>query len=142
MAQVQLNILLKVNFHGNGHKENTLKFERGTLGLARQDYTIYYYYTGDTSYLTKGYNSGCTQFFITAEDCSENFDGYYCAFGKVIEGMEIVDKIKSVETTTETDEQTGETSSSTTPVNPPVIKSMTVDTFGIKYNEPVKITNN
>ena len=56
--------------------------------------------------------------------------------------MEIVDKIKSVETTTETDEQTGETSSSKTPVNPPVIKSMTVDTFGIKYNEPVKITNN
>lgn len=126
-------------FSVNGHKENTLKFERGTLGLARQDFTMYYYYTGDESYLERGYNSGCTQFFITAEDCSENFDGYYCAFGKVIEGMEIVDQIKAIETTTETDEETGETENTTTPVNPPVITSMTVDTFGIKYNEPKMI---
>lgn len=126
-------------FSVNGHKENTLKFERGTLGLARQDFTMYYYYTGDESYLERGYNSGCTQFFITAEDCSEHFDGYYCAFGKVIEGMEIVDQIKAIETTTETDEETGETENTTTPVNPPVITSMTVDTFGIKYNEPKMI---
>lgn len=126
-------------FSVNGHKENTLSFERGTLGLARQDFTIYYYYTGDESYLKQGYNSGCTQFFITAEDCSEDFDDYYCAFGKVIEGMEIVDQIKAVETTTETDEETGETENTTTPVNPPVITSMTVDTFGIEYNEPEMI---
>ena len=35
-------------FSENKHKENTLSFERGTLGLARQDFSIYYYYTGDT----------------------------------------------------------------------------------------------
>lgn len=128
-------------FSENDHPENTLSFERGTLGLARQDFSIYYYYTGDSSYLTKGYNSGCTQFFITAEDCSDNFDGYYCAFGKVIEGMEIVDEITKIETTKKTNEQTGEEETTTTPVNPPVIKSMTVDTFGIKYNEPKKITS-
>lgn len=127
-------------FSENGHKENTLSFERGTLGLARQDYSIYYYYTGDASYLTRGYNSGCAQFFITAEDCSDNFDGYYTAFGKVIEGMEVVDTIKAIETTVETNEETGETSNTTKPVNPPVIKNITVDTFGIKYNEPKKIT--
>ena len=127
-------------FSENGHKENTLSFERGTLGLARQDFSIYYYYTGDKSYLTAGYNSGCDQFFITAEDCSENFDGYYCAFGKVIEGMDIVDQITKIETVVETDEDTGETEGTTTPVNPPVITSMTVDTFGIKYKEPKKIT--
>lgn len=127
-------------FSENGHKENTLSFERGTLGLARQDYSIYYYYTGDTSYLTQGYNSGSTQFFITAEDCSESFDGYYCAFGKVIEGMEIIDKLKSIETTTQTDEETGETTKTSTPVNPPVITKMTVDTKGVEYNEPKIIT--
>lgn len=127
-------------FTENGYKENTLSFERGTLGLARQDYSMMYYYTGNTSYLTQGYNSGCTQFFITADDCSESFDGYYCAFGKVTEGMEIIDTIKAVETTTETNDETGETTNTTTPVNPPVITKMTVDTKGIEYNQPERIT--
>ena len=101
---------------------------------------MYYYYTGDINYLTEGYDSGCAQFFITAEDCSEYFDGYYTAFGKVIEGMEIIDQIKTIETVTETDEETGETTETTTPVNPPVITKMTVNTFGIEYNEPEIIT--
>lgn len=127
-------------FAENGHKENTLSFERGILGLARQDFSLYYYYTGDERYLTKGYNSGCTQFFITAEDCSESFDGYYCAFGKVTEGMEIIDVLKALETTVETNEETGEETTTTTPVNPPVITNMTVETFGIEYNEPDMIT--
>lgn len=127
-------------FAENGHKENTLSFERGTLGLARQDFSLYYYYIGDESYLTKGYNSGCTQFFITAEDCSESFDGYYCAFGKVTEGMEIIDVLKALETTVETNEETGEETTTTTPVNPPVITNMTVETFGIEYIEPNMIT--
>ena len=126
-------------FAQNGHKENSLSFTEGTLGLARQDYTMYYYYTGDSKYLTLGYNSGCAQFFITATDCSESFDGYYTAFGKVTEGLEIVKTLTSIETTTETNEETGETSSTSTPVNPPVITSMTVDTFGVKYNEPKMI---
>lgn len=128
-------------FAQNNHKENTLSFERGTLGLARQDYTMYYYYTGDSNYLTLGNNTGCAQFFITAEDCSAQFDGNYCAFGKVIEGMEVIDTVKAIETTTETDEESGETTKTSTPVNPPVIKSMTVDTFGVKYKEPKKINN-
>ena len=132
---------IKGEFAENEYKENTLSFEKGTLGLARKDFTMMYYYTGDANYLTQGYNSGCTQFFITAEDCSKDFDGYYCAFGKVIEGMEIIDTIKAVETTTEKDEKTGETNKTTTPVNPPVITSMTVETFGINYNEPEKLTS-
>ena len=89
--------------------------------------------------MTAGYNSGCAQFFITAEDCSEYFDGYYCAFGKVIEGIEIIDEIKGIETTTETNEETGEETKTTTPVNPPIITKMTVDTFGIEYDEPEMI---
>ena len=116
-----------------------MSFERGTLGLARTDGSMMYYYTGDINYLTQGYNSGCTQFFITAEDCSEYYDGYYCAFGKVIEGMEVIDEIKQIETEIELNEETGETTKTTTPVNPPVITKMTVDTKGINYNEPEMI---
>lgn len=122
-------------FKINGFKENTLSFTRGTLGLARADYTMYYYYTGDSSYLSMGYNSGCAQFFIMTKD-ETDFDDYYCAFGKVTEGMEIVDKVRSIETTEEVNEETGEKTKTSTPVNPPVIKSITVETFGIDYKEP------
>ena len=116
--------------------ENELKFERGTVGLARADYSPYYYYYGlDKSVVTEGYNSGYAQFFIMTQN-EENFDGYYAAFGKVIEGMEIVDEITKLETEVETNEETGETTPTTKPVNPPVIKSITVETFGEEYGEP------
>lgn len=120
-------------FSKNGYKENTLSFERGTVGLARQDYS--YYASMDSSLTAKGYNSGYAQFFIMAQDQKE-YDGYYTAFGKVIEGMDVVDKLTKIETQTKTDEQTGETSTTTTPVNAPVIKNMTVETFGVNYGEP------
>ena len=120
-------------FSENNYKENTLKFERGTVGLARQDYT--YYSSIDASLTEEGYNSGYAQFFIMTQD--ENaFDGYYTSFGKVIEGIEIVDQITKLETKTETDEETGETTETTEPVNAPVISNMTVDTFGVEYGEP------
>ena len=126
-------------FSENDYKEKALSFERGTVGLARQDYSMLAYYTGDYSYLEQGYNSGCAQFFIMAQEYTD-FNGYYCAFGKVTEGMDIVDKIKALETKVETttDEETGETTENETtiPVNPPVIKSMTVETYGIDYGEP------
>ena len=72
----------------------------------------------------KGYNSGYAQFFIMTQD-EPYFDGYYTAFGKVIEGIEIVDKITKLETKTETNEETGETTKTTTPVNAPIIESIT-----------------
>lgn len=50
--------------------------------------------------------------------------------------MDVVDKLTKIETQTKTDEQTGETSTTTTPVNAPVIKNMTVETFGVNYGEP------
>lgn len=120
-------------FAKNNYNENTLSFERGTVGLARMDYT--YYSSIDSSLIEKGYNSGCAQFFIMAQDQKE-YDGYYTAFGKVIEGIEIVDELTKIETKTETDEETGETTTTTTPVNAPVIKNMTVETFGVEYGEP------
>lgn len=132
---------IKGEFSENDFEDNKLSFERGTVGLARQDYSYLASYFGE-SYLKMGYNTGFAQFFIMADDYKD-FDGYYCAFGKVIEGMEIVDQIKALETVveTETDEETGEVTENQTtkPINPPVITSMTVDTFGINYGEPEKI---
>lgn len=116
--------------------ENNLTFERGTLGLARQDFTMYAYYYGlGDEVIKEGYNSGYAQFFIMAQD-EENFNGYYAAFGKVTEGIEIIDEISKLETEVETDEETGETSQTTKPVNPPIIKNITVETFGVDYGEP------
>lgn len=119
-------------FSENGY-DNTLKFERGTVGLARQDYT--YYSSLNPNLVEEGYNSGYAQFFIMAKD-ENSFNGYYTAFGKVIEGMEIVDEITKLETEIETDEETGEESKTTKPVNPPVISNITVETFGVEYGEP------
>ena len=88
---------------------------------------MYYYYTGDPSYLTAGYNSGCAQFFIMAEDYKD-FDGQYCAFGKVTEGMDIVNKI--AETRTDYSDR---------PLEAQVMKTVTVETFGEVYPEPEKM---
>lgn len=128
----QTEFSINGEFSENGY-DNKLKFERGTLGLARLDYT--YYSSLDSSLLEEGYNSGYAQFFITTQDVPE-FNGYYCAFGKVVEGMEIVDKITKLETKVETNEETGETTETSTPVTPPVISNITVDTFGVEYGEP------
>lgn len=128
----QTELSINGEFKQNGY-DNEMKFERGTLGLARQDFT--YYSSISPDLIEKGYNSGYAQFFIMADDV-EAFNGYYAAFGKVIEGMDIVDKIKGLETTTEKNEQTGETTETTKPVNPPVISNISVDTYGVEYGEP------
>lgn len=67
---------------------------------------------------------------------SEALDGYYTAFGKVKEGMQIIDEISKLETEVETNEETGEQTETTIPVNKPVISSMTVETYGVEYGEP------
>jgi len=128
----ETNLSINGEFSENGY-DNTLKFERGTLGIARADYTQFS--SMDASLVKEGYNSGYDQFFITTQDITQ-FNGYYTAFGKVIEGIEIVDKITELETKVETNEETGETTETTTPVNPPVISNITVDTFGVEYGEP------
>lgn len=128
----QTELSINGEFKENGY-DNELKFERGTLGLARQDFT--YYSSISPDLVEKGYNSGYAQFFITAKDV-DAFNGYYTAFGKVIKGMEIVDKLKELETTTEKNEQTGKDTKTTKPVKPPVISNISTDTFGVTYGEP------
>ena len=71
---------IKGEFSANGFK-NDLKHEKGVLSMAR----------------TMAPNSAGSQFFVMHE-FSPHLDGQYAAFGKVIEGIDVVDKIASVRT--------------------------------------------
>lgn len=95
-------------FTHNGFK-NDLKHEPGVLSMAR----------------TMAPNSAGSQFFIMHQT-SPHLDGEYAAFGKVIEGLENVNKIAM----TPTDFQDR-------PRTPQVMKTVTVETFGTDYPEPV-----
>ena len=65
-------------FSANGIK-NTIKHKRGVISMARNQFD---------------YNSASSQFFICLRNsCSTDLDGQYAAFGKITEGMEIIDKI-------------------------------------------------
>ena len=68
-----------------------------------------------------------SQFFIMHKD-APHLDGAYAAFGKVTEGMDVVDKIAM----TETDYMDA-------PVVPKVMNKVTVETFGVEYPEPEKL---
>ena len=97
-------------FNQNGFK-NDLKHTEGVLSMARAMHP----------------DSAGSQFFIMHKT-SPHLDGAYAAFGKVIEGMDIVNKIAETPT-----------NFSDRPLDEQKIKSMTVDTFGVDYPEPEKI---
>jgi len=101
---------IKGEFTMNGVK-NDLKHEAGVLSMAR----------------AQNPNSAGSQFFLMHKN-SPHLDGQYAGFGKVIEGLEIVDEIAEVKT-----------DYSDRPATPQVIKSMTVETFGVEYPEPEKM---
>lgn len=101
---------IKGEFSQNGFKNN-LKHTKGVLSMAR----------------TQVPDSAGSQFFIMHED-SPHLDGLYAAFGKVIEGIEAVDKIA----VTDIDYNDK-------PIKDKKINKMTVETFGIDYSEPEKI---
>lgn len=98
---------IKGEFSQNGF-ENNLKHTPGVLSMARSMFP----------------NSAGSQFFLMHKD-APHLDGAYAAFGKVIEGMEVVNKIAEVDT-----------DYSDKPIIPQVMKSVTVDTFGVDYPEP------
>ena len=100
---------IRGEFKANGF-DNSLLHSRGVLSMAR----------------TMAPNSAGSQFFIMHED-APHLDGQYAAFGKVIEGIEEVDKICSVRT-----------DYNDKPCIPQVMKKVTVDTLGVDYPEPVK----
>ncbi|KAA9011869.1 peptidylprolyl isomerase [Niallia endozanthoxylica] len=96
-------------FTTNGF-ENNLTHERGVISMAR----------------TNDPNSAGSQFFIMTKE-SPHLDGEYAAFGKVIEGIETVDRIVSVDR-----------NSADKPKEDQKMKSITVDTKGFDYPDPEK----
>lgn len=108
---------IKGEFAKNG-VENNLSHVRGVVSMAR-------------SMLP---DSAGSQFFIVVED-STFLDGEYAAFGSVIEGMDVVDKIVKSRVITRSPYGGGKDR----PVEPPVMEKVTVETFGISYDEPNKI---
>ena len=90
---------------------NTLKHDRGVLSMAR----------------AMDPDSAGSQFFIMVEQ-APHLDGEYAAFGKVIEGMAVADRI--VEAKREWNDK---------PRQPQRMKKVTVDTFGVDYPEPEKV---
>lgn len=115
---------IKGEFIANG-VENTIKFEEGTIGMARGG-----------GYTEDAYNSACSQFFIMTEK-NTSLNGQYAGFGKVIgEGMEIVHKISEVEVTVADGQEQTENAEVSKPVNQPKITSIRVDTFGEDYGIP------
>ncbi len=100
---------IKGEFSTNGFKNN-LKHSRGVISMARSMMP----------------NSAGSQFFIMHKN-APHLDGQYAAFGKVIEGMEVIDKIAAVPT-----------DYSDRPLEDQIMESVTVETFGVDYPEPDK----
>lgn len=98
---------IKGEFAHNGFK-NDLKHTAGVLSMAR----------------TMIPDSAGSQFFIMHQD-APHLDGEYAAFGKVIEGMDVVNKIAEVRT-----------DYMDKPLEAQVMKTVTVETFGVDYPEP------
>lgn len=121
---------IKGEFISNGVNKNKLKFEEGIIGMARSDYTSY-----SPTLAEESYNSGSSQFFIITKATS-SLNGYYTAFGKVIEGLDIVHKIEEVEVKVADNAQESGNTEVSTPVNPPKITSLKVETFGVDYGLP------
>lgn len=121
---------IKGEFISNGVVNNKLKFDEGVLGMARSDYTSY-----SPSLTEESYNSGSSQFFIMTKT-NTSLNGHYTSFGKVIEGLDIVHKIEEVEVKApDNAEESGNTETST-PVNPPKITSIKIETYGVDYGLP------
>ncbi len=120
---------IKGEFVANNVK-NTLKFEEGVVGIARSDYSQY-----SSELKEESYNSGNSQFFIMTK-ATTSLNGLYTPIGKVIEGMDVVHKIEEVEVKVADDGETTGNTEVSTPVNPPVVTSITVDTQGVNYKLP------
>ena len=101
---------IKGEFASNGFK-NDLKHTEGVLSMARSMFP----------------DSAGSQFFIMHKK-SPHLDGDYAAFGKIIEGMDIINKI--AETKTDRYDR---------PVEEQVMATVTVDCFGVEYPEPIKM---
>ena len=106
---------IRGEFSENGFKGNDISHLRGTISMARQS----------------GYDTAGSQFFIMQGSYSE-YDGKYAAFGRAADEqtLSVLDAIAAQPT-----------DSNYLPLTRQVIRSVSVDTFGVDYGEPQKIEN-
>ncbi len=97
-------------FSANGFKQNDISHERGVLSMARAQH----------------FDSAGSQFFVMHDE-ADYLNGQYAAFGKVIEGMDVVDSI--AETKTDWYDKPYETQK---------MAKVTAETFGVAYPAPIK----
>ena len=105
---------IKGEFAINGFEFNSIKHEKGVISMARSN----------------DYDSAGSQFFLVLETSSgvtKSLDLKYAAFGRTVEGLEVLDSLNKVEVTDET------------PKEKVIIESISVDTFGDTYPEPNKL---
>ena len=119
---------------GGEETDYTIKFGEGTVAMARADYTQY-----SSSLKEESYNSACSQFFIMTKE-NTSLNGYYAAFGKVTEGLDVVHQIEGVEVKAAEGQESTENAEVSTPVNPPKVTSIRVETYGIDYGMPDTLT--
>ncbi len=101
---------IKGEFSQNGFP-NDLKHSAGVLSMARSQMP----------------DSAGSQFFLMHRD-SPHLDGSYAAFGKTTEGLDIIDSIAAAST-----------DAYDNPIEPVRMETVTVDTFGVNYDEPEKL---
>ncbi len=101
---------IKGEFSQNGFA-NDLKHTEGVLSMARAMHP----------------NSAGSQFFIMHK-AAPHLDGSYAAFGKITEGMDVVNTIAECMT-----------NYNDKPIQPQIMQSVTVDTFGVDYPQPEKV---
>ena len=119
-------------FINNQFTQNTLKHEKGVVSLVRADYTKQI----DTL-VDESYNSGNSQFTIVMNNESgKNLNGLYAGFGKVVEGLEIVEQIYSLDVKKDDSEEAASTTAIQAFASAPVITKATVETFDGKYDLP------
>ena len=97
-------------FQANGYEKNTLSHDKGVISMAR----------------SSDYDSAGSQFFIVLDDSAKySLDNLYAGFGKVIEGMDVIEEIEDNEEIA--NDSTGALAQNIT------ITKVTVDTFGYDY---------
>lgn len=156
-AVTPYNYSIDGEFIANGFDQNTLRHEKGVLSLIRNNYP------SELSLTTESYNSGNAQVGIMMSDDAVNLNGVYAAFGRVVEGMDVLDKIYNeaeikVEDAEKTDEEAANTNTEETTdtateeaetveveeddgeiknfANYPKITEVRVDTHGINFGMP------
>lgn len=116
-------------FIANGFNKNTLRHDKGVVTLIRTDYT-----TQMSNLVQESFNSGSGQIGVIINE-NRNLNGVYAGFGKIIEGLEILEKINNESEIVQPAE--GEATGGISVFNEKIIiKNATVDTNGLDYGTP------